>query len=134
MKIEEGKSYLDERGAKWWPHGRDSGIRQSPWRVMNDYGQIRFVSDDGIGSEGFRLVSEAPPDPSPETAPTGPVVVETAKRIVEGVYGLVRVDVHRSARVFYIDPEDGYQATPEQLRAAAATLTEIADALDEGAR
>jgi hypothetical protein len=60
----------------------------------------------------------------------GPVITETVKTIKEGVYGLVRVDVHRSSRVIYITPEDGHQASPEQLRAAAATLTEIADALD----
>lgn len=131
MKIEEGKSYFAAHGSKWANPRRDSGVVQYPWRLTNQYGQTALFSDDGHNGI-FSLVYEAPPEATP--APTGPVVVETVKRIVEGVYGLVRVDVHRSARVVYIAPEDGYQATPEQLRAAAATLTQIADALDEGAR
>jgi hypothetical protein len=62
-----------------------------------------------------------------------PVRTVTIKRkeLIEGEYGLVRLDLHRGVRVVYIPPENGYQASASELRAAAATLTEIADALEQ---
>lgn len=72
--------------------------------------------------------------------PTGPVITETIKRIKPGVYGRVEVlsgptDMCASAVQVTIHP--GSPVSPHlwldasELRAAAATLTEIADALGE---
>jgi hypothetical protein len=59
--------------------------------------------------------------------PQGPVITETVKRIVPGVYGAVGVQDGCLVNV-------AYMRTADELRAAIATLTEIADALEGGAK
>lgn len=61
--------------------------------------------------------------------PTGPVrtVTRTTKEIVPGVYGAVRVDQTCYGKVAKLSLQC---ANTAELRAAIATLTEIADALE----
>lgn len=92
--------------------------------------------DDEVGNDveaneeygTFRIVSRA------LGAPTGPVRTVTRKEIVPGEYGGVEVthvdyatDAHGANVCIRIDNGFG----PDSLRAAIATLTEIADALEE---
>ncbi len=64
--------------------------------------------------------------------PTGPVITETVKRIVPGKYGRIEVGpTYSSGRVDVALGPHGYLLpfSEADLRAAAATLLEIADAL-----
>ncbi|MCU0803421.1 MAG: hypothetical protein MUD11_16975 [Rhodobacteraceae bacterium] len=72
-------------------------------------------------------------------APAGPVITETVRRIVPGVYGRVMVHSHDCGAVsldfcgqFGVSSAEVLTAT--ELRATIATLTEIADALEGGAK
>lgn len=51
MKIEEGKSYLDERGVIWTNPTRDSGVKGEPWRLKNKYGLVKLFSDEGTSAD-----------------------------------------------------------------------------------
>lgn len=136
MKIEEGKSYLDENNMPWMALSRDTGYENYPWRIKNCYGHIRFCADDGKAPDGPWLVAEAPSEP----APTGPVVVETRKRIVEGVYD--RLDIrHVGKDSVMIRIAGGVgnlvncaSLNAQELRTLMTHLGAVADALDEGAR
>ena len=61
--------------------------------------------------------------------PTGPVRTVTRKEIVPGTYGYVTTSGPNDAGVRITFPAARLNAT--EIRAAAATLTEIADALGE---
>jgi hypothetical protein len=65
-------------------------------------------------------------DAKPE--PAGPVITETVKRIVPGVYGNVEISHHNEVSVSWMDIK------PHRIRAAIATLTALADALEGGAK
>lgn len=82
------------------------------------YEGIIATENDGY----FEIV----PNPS-----QGPVVTETVKRIVEGRYGIVQIDIHHDQIVVSIAPSDGHQPSAPELRAAAVVLTQLADALEE---
>ena len=73
------------------------------------------------------LVAEWPSD----DAPTGPVRTVTRKEIVPGVYGLVTVE-NRVGGCRLALPRDNFFCADNvgELRAAIATLTEIADAME----
>lgn len=132
MKIEAGQSYKTRDGRKaskpTW--NSDHGC----WYLAVDEANRAYQSD---GTHGGKWVCNDPNlDLVAEWAdePTGPVVVETVKRIVPGVYGIVDVVQAQGSTpgCSYIRIIGAYPAA--ELRAAVATLTEIADALDEGAR
>jgi hypothetical protein len=59
------------------------------------------------------------------TSPVGPVRTVTRKEIVPGWYGIVGVSNAKTVGI------PVYSRNPVELRAAAATLLEIAEALEE---
>ena len=79
-----------------------------------------FGDTDPVGLYGhlFRIVSRA--------KPAGPVRTVTRKEIVPGVYGQLRVYPDGEVRIVASTLE------VRNIRAAIATLTEIADALEGG--
>ena len=96
-------------------------------------GELVALEIDGLAHQAaedsfmpiWRIISRAP------ESPTSPIrtVTRTTKEIVPGVYGAVEV--------YNIDDGDQIGVTmdcgmsPAELRAAAITLTEIADALED---
>jgi hypothetical protein len=84
-------------------------------------GNSNLRTDDECKFRIIRRASDAKPEPQ------GPVITETVKRIVPGVYGAVGVQDGCLVNV-------AYMRTAPELRAAIATLTEIADALEGGAK
>lgn len=62
--------------------------------------------------------------------PPSPVRTVTRKEIVPGTYGFITVHSAAGRGVFLGFPDDTV-ASPVQLRAAIATLTQIAEALEE---
>lgn len=124
---------------------REIGAKKGDVVTFNDETEYRFTVDrvegytvyghavDGLvnyddnwsldGSDNWRIASPA------ET--TGPVRTVTRKEIVIGQYGIVNVEADRPTG----NPRIIVSAvpTPAELRAAIATLTEIADALEEQA-
>lgn len=79
--------------------------------------------------------SETPETPETPEKPKGPVVTKTVKRIVPGRYGVVTVAQADGPTVAIKLPNavGEYQRfTAAELRAAAATLIELADALSPG--
>lgn len=85
-----------------------------------------LYDEDGRAHMGrnYDLVAEWGDEP--EAQPAGPVRTITRKEIVPGVYGEVTVDDDGDVRV-------GYMHDAATIRAAIATLTEIADAMEGGA-
>ena len=93
---------------------------------------VKVVSDLGVigGFDHSRFVM---------ANPTGPVVEETVKRIVPGVYGVLEVGkslempvqcgTDEKQPVVYVSIVSAYSTAPE-LRAAAAVLLELAGALE----
>ena len=79
------------------------------------------------GSDNWRIVSA--------DAPTGPVrtVTRTTREIVPGVYGMVKVTTCPSSPLGVVGINLTYDGwwTAAELRAAIATLTEIAQALED---
>lgn len=123
LKLEVGKIYTDRHGNKRGPMMRNAG---APWHKFTD-GHLSWGEYGGAMSDG----REFPHDLIAECteAPTGPVRTVTRRKVVPGRYGQV------SIRESY---DDGFQVdfrraltTAAELRAAIATLTEIADALED---
>ena len=90
--------------------------------AVSDCGEYHFYNSV---SHTFRLIKRA--------SATGPVRTVTRKEIVPGVYDGVEIthvdtDGHGRAVNVCIGMDNGFG--PEGLRAAIATLTEIADALE----
>lgn len=123
MKIEAGKFYRTRDGQKFGPMV-DNGGDGWPFTIPGRHAPC-WTRDGDIVEPG-----ECRPMDLVAEWPDGPVRTVTHKEIVEGVYGIVTVDVHRNHHVVHITPEQGHQATADELRAASATLTEIADALE----
>lgn len=131
MKIEEGKFYRTRGGMKAGPM-RLAPLQTYPWRAeapvhpryatsWTDDGRFHTIHND---CTDYDLVAEWTDES------TGPVITETVKRIKPGVYGRIVVGEHLTPG--WIDirwPVPG--CTADELRAAAATLNEIADALGE---
>jgi hypothetical protein len=125
VKIEAGKFYKTRDGSKVGPaiyrpvHGCFQAGRD--WLVSG----CRYYED---GTPFGRKDAEWALDLISEWTdePTGPVITETVKRIVPGTYGIVTVYSNHSTEII---ARSGYTAA--ELRAAAATLTEIAEALEE---
>jgi hypothetical protein len=71
-----------------------------------------------------------------DAKPQGPVITETVKRIVPGVYGSVSVShvAKDAVEIAIKGPDYHAEMNAAELRAAIVTLTEIADALEGGAK
>ena len=116
LKLEVGKYYRDAEGRKVGP----LRLRPSGNFDVED-GSASLWTPDGHAMYGVSLIALW------QDAPTGPVrtVTRTTREIVPGVYGATLVD------------EDGFVVVMPtkdvaEIRAAIDTLTEIADALEEG--
>lgn len=128
LKLEVGKYYKTRDGRK------ASIIRknETPDNYLVDHieqGYQLYHYPSGKSNLGDRrddLIAEW------TDAPTGPVRTVTRKEIVPGVYGSVVVGVRLQDGAIAV----GFSVTgtavlnPAELRAAIATLTEIADALE----
>ena len=97
--------------------GRDFIVNRSGGADTAD-GQFNFLS---CCEHIFRIVSRA--------KPAGPVRTVTRKEIVPGTYGKVKVDLYDDGSpLLRLD----FPKSIAEIRAAIATLTEIADALEGG--
>lgn len=131
MKLEIGKPYKTRDGQKVEKVERDVFVRTYPWSGL--VGNEVLAWDDG----GF-YIGPGHPDPLDLVSEwtEGPVREVTRKEIVEGVYGQVSVIGRHTTddKVWVklvVKPGNSY--TPldaSELRAAAATLIEIAGALE----
>lgn len=136
MKIESGKFYRTRDGRKVGPIVRHNS---DDFTEEHDRGQLLWRAD---GLRYFRY-NRGPTDLVAEWT-DGPVREVT--RIVPGVYGRIKVIeaepgtepefgsiciqlVNRNGRVHGERDPDPALMTPDELRAAAAVLIEIADAL-----
>lgn len=135
MQIEKGKFYRTRDGRKVGPVVVDScGF----FRVDD----IGHYTGDGL----YAYRGELPRNDRDEAAglarndlvaewTDGPVRTVTRKEIVPGVYGRIEISPHARTAVTHVGVRfepmtDGFVALDaDELRAAAATLTELADAL-----
>lgn len=122
MKIEAGKYYKTRDGRKVGPaYKTDWPSKDCAWAVHSMW----LYRDDGTCGS-----NESSDDLIAEWT-DGPVRTVTRREVVEGVYGIVRVDTHRDQVVISIDPSDGHNPSAAELKAAAAVLLELAGALDD---
>lgn len=140
LRLEAGKSYRTEDGSKVTLHALDSN---NAWPFTDGRGEF-WSHGYGAAAHAFNgqcyghryggkgpgknIAAEWPE----EDAPDSPVRTVTLQRteIQPGTYGRIRVgsyDPERNWIDIYID-YIGFDAT--DLRAAAATLTQLADGLD----
>jgi hypothetical protein len=133
MQIEAGKFYRTRDGRKVGPAKfldekfyADQGY---PWSLNG----LFMYQSSGIAGDGAHeehdLVAEW------FDTPTGPVRTVTRKEIRGGTYGRLRIEPGLTGTVL-LGVEDGIDTdqthwTEKELRAAAATLIELADALRE---
>ena len=131
VTIEAGRFYRTEAGGKVGPTRRISYSPHSPWPFACDfpdsktgllYVKLNGETQSGMGDHTTpNLIAEW------TDAPTGPVRTVTRKEIVPGNYGAVAL--HRADDG--IDISVGLHSDDlSGIRAAIATLTEIADALE----
>lgn len=119
LKLEVGRCYKNAHGEKIGPiadHQWSDGFPYHGGRGMG------FYNAHGIAQSSQRpdLIAEW------TDSPTGPVRTVTRKEIMPGDYG--DVCVSRTGSITCVTTRD-----PVRIRAAIATLTEIADALEEQA-
>jgi len=114
VKLEVGKHYKTREGEKVGP----MRLYNNGFFDVSDTGPHRnwFWDGDGTGIGSPGIIAEWPEEP------TGPVLTVTRKEIVPGVYGALTVEREGLYRIMTSDPTE--------LRAAIATLTEIADAIE----
>lgn len=118
MKIEEGKFYKTREGKKVGPATlttQEWSIEEGfLWALSGPY----LYRDDGTTQRNreSNLVSEWPNE--------GPVRDVTRKEIVPGVYGIIHISDHHDIRL--VTSKD-----PAELRAAAAVLSQLAEALEQ---
>lgn len=136
MKIEAGKLYRRRDGQRAGPMVLDYDQAGDNW---HDPKGDHYYPDSGFWlrseTHDYDLISEWTDEP------TGPVITETVKRIKPGVYGIVQVvqPPPHNALGSCVQICLNYNGkhvphlwvTAPELRAAAATLTEIAEALEE---
>lgn len=124
LKLEVGKYYRDADGNKYGPM-ECVGSTEHPWNEAGSVSCHVWRCDGTSKWQGDpTLIAEWPAEP------TGPVRTVTRKEIVPGNYGAVVL--HRA--------DDGVDISVELhsddlsgICAAIATLTEIADALEDNA-
>lgn len=134
LKIEAGKYYRTRDGRKVGPMVRPAKPDEYPWHGTGPLGNCIWYRSEGgkfhgpIMQNALDLIAEWTDEP------TGPVRTVTRKEIVPGVYG--RVEVTADGAVRFVWARGVTQGGPTlmsapELRAAAAVLTELADALGE---
>jgi hypothetical protein len=99
------------------------------WVPSGTIGEVRKVWEGGdtveVSVDKNMWIAYAHQITHVPTSPVGPVRTVTRKEIVPGKYGIVKVASTKCIGIpFYIH-------TTAELRAAAATLLEIAEALEE---
>ena len=124
--LEVGKSYRRRDGSKDTIVEND-GHQSHPFNSKRGLSYTKGGRYFGNTESGYDLVAEWTDEP----APTGPVRTVTRKEIVPGVYGLVTVE-NRVGGCRLALPRDNFFCADnvDELRAAIATLTEIADAME----
>jgi hypothetical protein len=136
LTIIEGRYYKTRDGRKVGP-----ARRQREWFLFGDYSYCPDGKRMALSAE----VSETSGDTIIAEWQDGPVVTETVKRIVPGVYGRVRVGaenydgqhVGNGIGLSFVTRDGGpvnmgnAALNAPELRAAAAVLTQLADALEE---
>lgn len=129
LKLEVGKKYTDRTGNV---RGPLRAIRNPAWHKFTD-GKLSWGEYGAALSTGDQFDNDliAPWT----TEPTGPVrtVTRTTREIVPGVYGMVKVTTCPSSPLGVVGinlTSDGWW-TAADIRAAIATLTEIAQALED---
>ena len=136
MKLEVGKFYKDIKGRKCKCVLDDGTHPDEAYMVVREGMDhpIWHYQDGRANAVGYEydLIAELPAEPA-ETP--GPVRTVTRKEIVPGVYGGVEVahvdyatEAHGANVCIRIDNGFG----TDSLRAVIATLTEIADAMEDG--
>jgi len=144
MQLEVGKFYRTRGGWKAGVVG-DDGSRYLPLRVQHDahnwhkWHNIDGTLSDDVSSD-FDIIAEWTDEPEQ----TGPVRDVLRKKIAHGIYGKLSVHQLRgdNGEVYmaFVDSishkENTVHAvlTAAELRAAAATMIEIADAMKGGAK
>lgn len=133
MQIESGKFYKTRDGRKLGPMGTWSQTNTYRWSDKSGDGS-EIWADNGsflIGEDSASdLIAEWP------TETTGPVRTVTRKEIVPGVYERLTVAPAENGNVAvkFNGALGSYSMlSASELRAAIATLTEIAEALEEQA-
>ena len=128
MKLEVGKYYRTRDGRKAGPVYETSNCNFPFGACVDDDDRQGYTAKGCwlFREEKHHLDLIAEWADKPEAQPAGPVRTITRKEIVPGVYGEVTVDDDGDVRV-------GYMRDAATIRAAIATLTEIADAMEGGA-
>lgn len=131
MRIEAGRFYKTRDGDKVGPMQavpKEWGYRKA--FVWTDGERRHLWTDDGRDSDWEPQKSDR--DLVEEWAEIGPVRTVTRKEIVPGIYGRLIVSAHKEAvHVSMVQNNGSACWKADELRAAAATLNEIADALGE---
>ena len=106
------------------------------WFAMVEGVKRQFLPDGShyFNVKGFDLVADWPVSP----APTGPVRMVTRPEIVPGTYGRIRVETSydsspRQIVLALTEPNrvGDFWLTAPELRAAAETLSQLADAMEQ---
>lgn len=127
MKFKLGQKYKTRGGKRATVVEIDAHDPTTPLLVRHEGIADFWHYADGrvnTGSQEYDLVAEWVDEP---TEPAGPVRTVTCKEIVPGTYGDVRIaHVGNGCAEIFIDTT----MEADELRAAAATLLEVADALE----
>ena len=140
VTIEAGRFYRTDAGGKVGPTRRISYRPHSPWPFACDFADSKtgllYVKLNGETQSGMgdhttpNLIAEW------TDAPTGPVRTVTRSEIVPGIYNRLGVGHQCGDRIWVglVENDGDYDLgsllDAGQLRALAATATEIADALE----
>lgn len=125
MIVKDGMYCMADNGAKVGPIRRTSQKLTDPWPFVCDYNDTNterlYIRTNGETQDGTGDYTT--PDLIAEWQSDGPVRTVTRKEIVPGEYGKVTVFDDGFVSVYSV-------SNPVDIRAAAATLVEIADALE----
>lgn len=131
IKVEEGKYYRTRDGRKVGPMAFSDGSKdfagapgfgEGNWYTQHSrHFKGEYINVSIFGEQDDDLVAEW-------VDSTSPVRTVTHREVVPGIYG--NVHIHVGANYPHIVSALGMHK-PEELRAAAATLVEIAEALED---
>lgn len=129
MKLKIGGFYRTRDGRKVGPMRKPHGVNERyQWDATGEHGTGQFYKDTGEADDGhdYDLIAEWVDEPAAQ--PAAPVRTVTRKEIVPGAYGRVHVTSADDG----VDIEANLHSDDiASIRAAIATLTEIADALED---
>lgn len=126
MKMEVGKYYRTRDGEKVGPMKKQNDATYPFCGQMGDVRNPSFTEDGYFWQNKTEYIDDLIAEWTDEPAspqPAGPVRTITRKEIVPGTYGDVFVDDDGTVKV-------GWMSDAASIRAAIATLTEIADAME----